>query len=140
MNGKKAFTLTELMAVVIIVAILAAVAIPIMSGRVNSAKWSEARSNIGTIAVALRAYSGRHSDFAAAPTFTQLGIVESDLNGNFFSFESYIIDSASANGGVLSYSISANATLSTKGKRPDSPAAMTLTVVSSGPAVWTSSN
>lgn len=52
----RAFTLMELMVVVIIVAILAAVMIPIMQGRIDSAKWSEGRAMAGTIKTAIKAY------------------------------------------------------------------------------------
>ena len=54
--SKKGFTLVELMVVILIVAILAAVAIPIMRGRVDAAKWSEGKAMMGTIATAIRAY------------------------------------------------------------------------------------
>ncbi|HIJ70796.1 MAG TPA: prepilin-type N-terminal cleavage/methylation domain-containing protein [Planctomycetes bacterium] len=54
--SKKGFTLVELMVVILIVAILAAVAIPIMRGRIDAAKWSEGKAMMGTIATAIRAY------------------------------------------------------------------------------------
>ena len=49
----KGFTLIELMVVILIVAILAAVLAPMLTGRVQQAKWSEAKAAAGTIASAL---------------------------------------------------------------------------------------
>jgi len=57
---RKGFTLIELMVVILIVAILAAVAIPILTARIDAAKWSEGKAMMGTIATAIRAYYAEH--------------------------------------------------------------------------------
>ncbi len=74
MRNNKAFTMVELMVVVLIVGILAAVAVPMMTGRIDSAKWSEAKSAMGTIASALRSYAAEQGSFANAPTLATIGI------------------------------------------------------------------
>jgi len=50
-NTQKGFTLVELMVVIAIIAILAAVAIPMYSNYVNKARISTALGNIGTLKV-----------------------------------------------------------------------------------------
>ena len=99
MKSRKGFTLIELMVVVLIVGILAAVAIPIMRGRIDAAKWSEGRSGLGTIATALRAYGAEQgvdgSYGANQPTFSDLGFASGDLEGTYFSEGDYSITNSS---------------------------------------------
>ena len=86
MESRKAFTLIELMVVVLIISILAAVAVSIMQGRIDSAKWSEGRAIMGTIASALRAHiAEKSSDFTTIPTLAQLGITAGELNTVYFT-------------------------------------------------------
>jgi len=89
MLRQKGFTLVELMVVILIVAILAAVAIPIMRGRIDSAKWTEGKAMVGTIATAIRAYVAEtNASLAAADKGTlgyeDLGLVEGDFQGTYF--------------------------------------------------------
>jgi len=85
MKSRKGFTLIELMVVILIVGILAAVAIPLMRGRIDSAKWSEGKAMMGTIATALRAYGAEKGDDGTwPPSMTQLGFVAGDLTGTYF--------------------------------------------------------
>ena len=63
MTGKKSFTLVELLVVIIIVGILAAVSIPIVLGNVEKAKWTEAIQTLGTIRGALRLYYVEFKDY-----------------------------------------------------------------------------
>ncbi len=86
MESRKGFTLIELMVVILIVGILAAVAIPMMRGRIDSAKWSEGKSIMGTIATAIRVHvAEKGSAFTAVPTLGQLGFSGSDLEGTYFA-------------------------------------------------------
>ena len=86
MKNRKAFTLIELLVVIFIVGILAAVVIPIMEGRIDSAKWSEGKAIMGTIARALRGHVAEEgANFTAVPALAQLVFASGDLNGNYFS-------------------------------------------------------
>jgi prepilin-type N-terminal cleavage/methylation domain-containing protein len=103
MKGRKGFTLIELMVVILIVGILAAVAIPIMRGRIDAAKWSEGKAGMGSIATALRAYAAEKGDSPTAtypPSLTELGFQPSDLNGTYFSIGNYSIPSCSFTAGA----------------------------------------
>jgi prepilin-type N-terminal cleavage/methylation domain-containing protein len=62
---RKGFTLIELMVVILMVGILAAVSIPLMQGRVDSAKWSEANAMAGTVRSAVLAYFAETGSSAA---------------------------------------------------------------------------
>ena len=95
MKRRKGFTLIELMVVILIVGILAAVAIPIMKGRIDSAKWSEGKSGAGTVGTALRAYAAEKGAAGTyPPTLTQLGFSASDLKGTYFAIANYAITAA----------------------------------------------
>ncbi len=86
MTKRKGFTLIELMVVILIVGILAAVAVPLMRGRIDSAKWSEGKAIMGTIATALRTHVAEKGNaFTAVPTLSQLGFSANDLNGTYFT-------------------------------------------------------
>lgn len=108
MNGKKGFTLVELMVVILIVGILAAVAIPLMQGRIDKAKWSEANAAAGTIRTAVRAYAAETSIATAqtlvastldvAATQAALGFDTADLTGTYFVPGDYAITNVNANG------------------------------------------
>ncbi len=90
MKKRKGFTLIELMVVILIVSILAAVAIPIMRGRIDSAKWSEGKAMMGTIGTAIRAYCAENDvspglgTLSTAAYATALGFAVSDLDGTYF--------------------------------------------------------
>ena len=94
MKAKKGFTLIELMVVVLIVSILAAVAIPILRGRIDAAKWSEGKAMMGSIGTSIRAYAAEKGPSGALPTTlgvsnTGLGFditsTPCDLDGTYFS-------------------------------------------------------
>ncbi len=95
MKKRKGFTLIELMVVILIVSILAAVAIPIMRGRIDSAKWSEGKAMMGTIGTGIRAYCAE-TDSAPTPGLfaswgSELGFIASDLDGTYFDSSMFTI-------------------------------------------------
>ncbi|MBW8035225.1 MAG: type II secretion system protein [Planctomycetes bacterium] len=87
MSRNKAFTLIELMVVILIVSILAAVAVPIMRGRIDAAKWSEGKAMAGTLATSLRAYAAEKGGNGTwvNPTLSTLGFAAADLTGTYFN-------------------------------------------------------
>jgi prepilin-type N-terminal cleavage/methylation domain-containing protein len=102
MLTRKGFTLIELAIVVLIVAILAAIALPLMRGRIDSAKWTEGKAMVGTIAVSLKTFAALHrGDYSAAkgagdkygpmsPTLAEIGIFEEELSGRYFKPGNYM--------------------------------------------------
>ena len=125
MKGKKGFTLIELMVVIFIVAILAAVAIPIMRGRIDSAKWTEGKAGAGAIRTATRAFMAeKGSSWGGVWTgvgLSTLGFQAGDLNGKYLLDGCYGI----AVTGYDTYTITVTATNGTADK-PTLPAVITL--------------
>jgi len=96
MKTRAGFTLIELMIVVLIVAVLAAVLVPFMRARVEAAKWSEGKAGAGTIASALRAFAaeqGTDGDYASLSVNTLFKA--SDLKGKYFTIDEYVLSDLS---------------------------------------------
>ncbi len=92
---KKGFTLIELTLTLLIITILTAVAIPIMRGRIDSAKWTEANAKAGAIRRAVRAYVAEKTAAEAQSKLvgktlgdsevqSALGFSATDLAGTYF--------------------------------------------------------
>lgn len=121
MRNTKAFTLIELMVVILIVGILAAASVPLMRGRVDSAKWAEANATAGTIRSAARVYFAEHGSVPTgdidSTIMAQLGFNPGDLNGTYFIFSDYNIgytDDGSGNVSVTVKGTQTNAPSGTK--------------------------
>ena len=91
------------MVVILIVGILAAAAIPIMRGKIDSAKWAEGNSAAGMIRSAVKVY---YAETGTAVTgslsnisvLNALAIGSGDLTGTYFVASDYAIDSVNSNG------------------------------------------
>ena len=126
MRGRKGFTLIELMVVILIVGILAAVAIPIMRGRIDSAKWSEGKAAAGSIRTGARAFCAEKGPtwggVWAGVTLADLGFQAGDLNGKYFGDADYGIAFTAYD----TYTITVTAGVSLKPDAPSTPASITL--------------
>jgi len=127
MISRKGFTLIELMVVIFIVGILAAVAIPIMRGRIDAAKWSEGKAAAGSIRTAIRALHAEKgpdwADFATITLPSQLGFAAGDLDGKYFLDPDYAISITAWDPSPV-YTITIGP--STAGEGPTTPGSMTL--------------
>lgn len=111
----KGFTLIELMVVILIVGILAAASIPLMRGRIESAKWSEANAMAGTVRSAARVYFAENGSIATTTTMKQLGFDSGDLDGTYFSEACFKITKvAEDNSGNVEVTVDADSSAKTK--------------------------
>ena len=85
LNRTKGFTMIELMVVVVIVGVLAAIAIPIYGKYIKNARVSEATSRIGEVVTASKAWAQENQDVDGDPVWPAGagGIVDLTPTDNF---------------------------------------------------------
>jgi len=95
LRKRSAFTLIELLIVVIIVAVLAAVGVPMLSANVARAKATEAEAGLGSIRTVLRTI---HAELGVYPTAAAGDVVKTklatyfkdgDLDGKYYDEAAY---------------------------------------------------
>jgi len=116
-TGFMAFTLIELMVVILIVGVLAAAVIPILRAKVDRAKWAEANATAGMIQNAVKmhyAETGNEvtGNLAEGIGLSLLDIETNDLAGTYFTAADYTIDSVNSDG---------LATITVTGSLPQAP-------------------
>jgi prepilin-type N-terminal cleavage/methylation domain-containing protein len=97
------FTLIELMVVILIVGVLAAASVPMMRGKIDRSKWTEANAAAGAIRTAMKVYfvetgSTVTGNLSNESVQQALRFQDADLNGAYFVSSDYEIDSVSADG------------------------------------------
>jgi len=104
-SRRSGFTLVELMVVAIIVAILASVAIPLMTGNKKRALGTEAEATLGTLRTQLRVMYAETGSYILKPNGDPLGVgsatnipgvIASDIQGRYWNWDSYTIDAIDA--------------------------------------------
>ena len=98
LRNQAGFTLVELMIVIVIVGILAAVAVPIYQSNITKAKMSECDAALGTIRTALRvsyAENGTYPEYTGdVTTATGIDVATMDLEGRYFEPGDYTLVSS----------------------------------------------
>ncbi len=95
MKKNSGFSLVELMIVIVIIGVLAAVAVPIYNNNVMKAKMSEADASLGSIRTQLRVFYGENGAYPQATSAVAVvGVWWNDINtgeldGKYFSDASY---------------------------------------------------
>lgn len=119
---RSGFTLVEIMVVIFVIGILAAVVIPIIRGRNEHAKWSEAAVTAGIIRTAVHIYYAENPIGATAIVGSTvdtaqgtLGFTAGDLTSRYFQASNFTISAVDGNGHAT-ITVAAPASLSGSGQ------------------------
>jgi type IV pilus assembly protein PilA len=82
MKSRKGFTLIELMIVVVIVGILAAVVVPLLLSRIEQSKAAEGKGIASQVATVLRAYVAENG--AGSYSLATMGFKTAELDGKYY--------------------------------------------------------
>ena len=94
-KSRRGFSLIELMIVIVIIGVLAAIGVAIFNQNILEARRTEAVATIGTIRRQVRLYYAAEGSYPLAPAFTQVlgkpwnDIKPGELNGTYFSDTHY---------------------------------------------------
>lgn len=129
---KTGFTLVELMIVAAIIAILAAIVIPLLSSNKDSAIAAEAANICGAVATECKTYYARTDTW---PTKTQLeqGVIDEEINkSRYFNWNGVAISGSSADTWTVTVSGNGTAGSSSSSKGFSTGASETLALVETG--------
>ncbi len=100
---RRGFTVIELMVVILIVGILTAATVPMVRGRLDSAKWTEAQHGAGSIKAAVRTYitdkGVNYTGYSeiegslgpSGSIYSSLNFTSTGLDGSYFNQKDYTI-------------------------------------------------
>lgn len=107
-GGMKAgFTLVELMVVAIIVAILAAVAVPLMMANRDQAIATEGQTGLGVVRTAMNLYKLEHGHYPVSEqgknleSASGLTLKLGDLDGKYFKTDHYVLTTVTPSNYVI---------------------------------------
>lgn len=104
---KEGFTLVELMVVAIIVAILAAVAVPLLMANRDRATATEAQTGLGVVRNAMNIYKVANGQYPVSEqgkdldSVTVLTVKPGDLDGKYFKTDHYVLTTVTASNFVI---------------------------------------
>ncbi|MBL7017152.1 MAG: prepilin-type N-terminal cleavage/methylation domain-containing protein [Kiritimatiellales bacterium] len=114
-NRKSGFTLVELMIVAAIIAILAAILIPLLSSNKDSAIASEAANICGSVATEMKTYYARMGTW---PSKAQLaaGVIDEEIDrGRYFTWANVTVTPGAAGTGAFAVTVAGNGTTGSAG-------------------------